>query len=92
MRKWRYVEAEHNLWFGIAGENDNGRRVIYFCDEEGLCVGNAYFEHKNLHKCIKVVINMTDLVLINKDMSLFVGCESSERNRTRFFRSLCCSM
>ena len=36
--------------FGILGENDNGRRVIDFCAERGLCVGNTYSEHKNLHK------------------------------------------
>ena len=35
--------------FGVQGENDNGRRVVEFCEESGLCVGNTYFKHKSLH-------------------------------------------
>ena len=35
--------------FGVSGENDNGRRVVKFCAERGLCVGYTYFEHWNLH-------------------------------------------
>ena len=26
--------------FGVPGENENGRRVVEFCIEKGLCVGN----------------------------------------------------
>ena len=39
--------------FGVPGENDNGRRVVEFCEERGLCVGNTYFKHKCVlvHKC-----------------------------------------
>ena len=33
-------------WFGVPGENDNGRRVLDFCAERGLSVSNTYFEHK----------------------------------------------
>ena len=41
-----------------------------FCAERGLCVGNTYFEHKNLHKYTRVargqdgveVKSMIDLV------------------------------
>ena len=40
--------------FGVPGENDNGRRVVEFCAERSLCVGNTYFKHKNLHKYTKV--------------------------------------
>ena len=36
--------------FGVPGENDDGRRVVEFCAERGLSVGNKYFEHKSLHK------------------------------------------
>ena len=36
--------------FGVPGENENGRRVVEFCAERGMCVGNTYFEHENLHK------------------------------------------
>ena len=27
--------------FGVTGENDSGRRVVEFCAERGLCVGNT---------------------------------------------------
>ena len=33
--------------FGVPEENDNGR-VVEFCAERGLCVGNTYLEHKYL--------------------------------------------
>ena len=61
-------------------ENKNGRRVEEFCAETGLCVGNTYFEHKNLHKYTRVVRgqdgvevkSMIDLMLVKKDMLHFV--------------------
>ena len=28
--------------FGIPRENDNGRRVVEFCEEMGLCVSNTF--------------------------------------------------
>ena len=31
--------------FVVLGENDNDRRVVEFCAERGLCVGNTYFKH-----------------------------------------------
>ena len=40
--------------FGVPGENANGRRVVEFCGERGLCVSNTYLEHKNLHKYTRV--------------------------------------
>ena len=40
--------------FGIPGENDNGRRVMEFCAERGLCVGNTYSKHRSLHKYTRV--------------------------------------
>ena len=40
--------------FGLLGENDNGKRVIDFSTERGLCVGNTYFKHKCLFKCTRV--------------------------------------
>ena len=30
--------------FGVLRENNNGRRVVEFRDELGLCGGNTYFE------------------------------------------------
>ena len=29
--------------FGVEGENENGRRVIDFCAEKGMCVSNTFF-------------------------------------------------
>ena len=54
----------------------NGREVVEFCIERGLCVGNTYFEHKRCHKYTRgvkdqdgaVVKGMIDLVLVKKDM------------------------
>ena len=37
--------------FGVPGENDNGRRVVEFCAEKGLCVCN---------------INLSTVVYINR--------------------------
>ena len=28
--------------FGVLEENDNGRRVVGFCPDRGLCVGNIF--------------------------------------------------
>ena len=57
--------------FGVPGENDNIRKVVEFCAERVLCVGNTYFEHRSLHKYTRVVNvqdgmevkSMIDLVL-----------------------------
>ena len=57
--------------FGVPGENDNGRRVVEFCVQRGLCVGNTYFEQRSSHKSARVargqdrdeVKSMIDLVL-----------------------------
>ena len=43
------VRADITGAFGVPGENGNGRGVVEFCSERGLCVGNTYFEHKSLH-------------------------------------------
>ena len=40
--------------FGVPGENDNGRRVVEFCEERGLCVGNTYFKTRSVHKYTRV--------------------------------------
>ena len=66
--------------FGVPEEKDNGRRVVEFCAERGLCVGNTYFEYRSLHKYTKVargqyiveVKNMIDLVLVKMDMLRYV--------------------
>ena len=66
--------------FEVPGKNENGRRVVDFCGERSLCVGNTYFEHKNLHKYTRVargqdeveVKSMIDLLLVKRDMLCFV--------------------
>ena len=30
--------------FGVLGENENGRMVLDFCTEKGLCMGNTIFQ------------------------------------------------
>ena len=30
--------------------NDNGDRLLPFCNTNGLCIGNTYFAHKTLHR------------------------------------------
>ena len=34
--------------FRVPGENNNGRRVVEFCTERGLCVSNTYFKNQSL--------------------------------------------
>ena len=54
--------------------------MVEFCAERGLCVGNTYFEHKNLHKYNRVargqdggeIKNIIDLVLVKRDMLRYV--------------------
>ena len=58
----------------VLGENDNGRSMVEFCAERGLCVGNTYFEHKSFHKYTRMargqdgmeVKSMINLVLVEK--------------------------
>ena len=63
--------------FGVPRDNDNGRRVVEFSAERGLCMGATYFEHRSLHKYTRgqdreEVKNMLDLVLVKKDMLRYV--------------------
>ena len=61
---------------GWIGENNNSRRLVEFCVEKGLYVGNTYFKHRSLHKYTRVargqqqvkVKSMIDLVLVKRDM------------------------
>ena len=48
------VRANLTGAFRVPGDNEKGRRVVEFCAERGLCVGNTYFEHKGLHKYTRV--------------------------------------
>ena len=58
--------------FGVPGENINGRRVVEFWEEKGLCVSNTYFKHRSMHKYTRVargreyvkIKNMIDLMLV----------------------------
>ena len=36
------TRASITVAFGVPGENDNSRRVVDFCTERGLCVGNIF--------------------------------------------------
>ena len=66
--------------FILGRSNINFRKIFYTAvelfAERGLCVGNTYFEHKSLHKRIRVgrgqdgveVKSMVDLALVKKGM------------------------
>ena len=43
---WRRVAAGITSRFEVPEENDNGRRLVDFYAERGLCVCNTYFEHE----------------------------------------------
>ena len=62
--------------FIVQGENDNDRRVLEFCAERGLRVGNTGFKRRSLHKYRDQagveVKSMIDLVLVKKDMLRYV--------------------
>ena len=80
--------------FGVSGENDNGRKVLEFYAEKGLCVGNTYFKLKGLYKYTRVargqdgveMKSMIDLVMVKRDMLRYV------QDGMRLFRSPCCIM
>ena len=83
--------------FGVPGENDNGRRVLEFCAERGLCMGNTYFKHRSWISTQGWQGAKTDG---DKEhdrsgageegyASLYAGCEGIERNGSRSFRSPC---
>ena len=66
--------------FGVPGENDNGRKVVKFYAERGMCMGNLHFKHRSLHKYTTVarvqdgvdIKSMIDLVLVMRDMLQYV--------------------
>ena len=61
------VRAGKTAAFGVPRVNGNGR-VVEFCSERGVYVGNAYFERKRLHKYTRVTRCRIDLALVKKDM------------------------
>ena len=46
--------------FGAPGEKVNGIKVVEFCAERGLCMGNTYFEHRSLHKYSRLARDQTE--------------------------------
>ena len=66
--------------FEVPRDNDNGRRVVGFCTERGLYVGNTYFKHRSVRKYTRVVKgqggvetkSMIDLVLLKREMLRYV--------------------
>ena len=73
------MRASITAAFGVPGEND-GRRVVEFCAVRGLCVGNTWFKHRNLHTYTRVargqdrveLKSMIDLVLVKRDRLHYV--------------------
>src|SRR5678815_2301140 len=70
--------------FGVVGENENGRKVMDFCEERGMCVSNTFFKHKSIHKYTRVgvgrdgieVKSMIDLVLVKKMLKYMLDVKS----------------
>ena len=61
------------------------------CVEMRLCVGNTYLEHRSLHNYKRVEVkSMIDLVLVKKDMLLFV--QGEEWDEDSQITMLCCGM
>ena len=66
-------ERRYNWCFWSFRRDDNGRRVVEFYAERGLCVGNTYF---SLQKYIRVargqdeveVKSMIDPVMVKRDI------------------------
>ena len=54
--------------FVVPGENDNGRRVVEFSEERGLCVDNTYFKYRKVARGREGVEikSMIDLVLVKR--------------------------
>ena len=78
--------------FGVPVESYNGKRVIDFYAERWLCVGDTYFERKNLHKRSRGGgCNEHDRSVAGEEKysELCAGCERIKRNWMRLLRSSC---
>ena len=85
-----YIVGDLNGWIGdrtravitsgVPGENDNGRRLVEFCEEKGLCVSNTYFKHDR--SCAGEEGYAT----------ICANCEGGERDGSRPLRPLCCTV
>ena len=84
------LRAGITVRFGVSGENDNGKRVIDFCGERGLCR--------------KYLLQAQECALVHHDgnehdrsgageeryAALCASCEGSDRNRASPCTSPCC--
>lgn len=39
---------------GVSRENENGKKVIDYCEEKGVCISDIFFNHMSNHKVLKV--------------------------------------
>ena len=62
LNRWIRDMARANMTgaFGAPGEKVNGIKVVEFCAERGLCMGNTYFEHRSLHKYSRLARDQTE--------------------------------
>src|SRR5678815_4844264 len=62
------VLGDLNGWIGDQKRDgvtdENGRKVIDFCEERGMCVSSTFFKHKSIHKYTRVGVGR-DLSLIH---------------------------
>ena len=53
-----HVGTDDKTWKGVIGRQGdsntsrNGRCLLQFCDTNGLCIMNTFFQHKGIHKYI----------------------------------------
>ena len=86
------LRAGITVRFGVSGENDNGKRVIDFCGERGLCR--------------KYLLQAQECALVHHDgnehdrsgageeryAAFCAGCKCSKTNRTWPLRLSCCAV
>ena len=73
-RHWDRVREDTAV--RVSGGNENVRRLVSFCDERRLYVGNTYFKHKNIRKHTRAArgsdrmeaMSVVDSVLVKKYM------------------------
>lgn len=89
-------KSGHGVLGRFGGEkvlNGNGRRILEFCTENNLRIGNTYFKHKRIHQItyegegrdvksiIDYIIYPKEMSRIFKDVKVIRGAEASTDHR-----------
>ena len=68
---------------GVVGVIENGRKVIELCTEKRMCVGNSFFEKKDIHK-FSWTIGVDDHISLLD----FIVVQEEERNKLLYINVL----